>query len=57
MATSAIREDRQDCESRTTSKSASTSGSASSSTDEEERLRRLFLTCDRDGDGFIDRFV
>ena len=55
MASAAIGEDRQDCESRTTSKSASTSGSESSSTEEEERLRRLFLVCDRDGDGFIDR--
>ena len=56
MASAAIRDDRQDCESRTTSKSASTSGSESSSTEEEERLRRLFLTCDRDKDGFIDRY-
>ena len=56
MASAAIRNDRQDCESRTTSKSASTSGSESSSTEEEERLRRLFLTCDRDKDGFIDRY-
>lgn len=30
------------------------SGSESSSTEEEERLRRLFLACDRDSDGLID---
>lgn len=30
------------------------SGSESSSTEEEERLRRLFLACDRDNDGLID---
>ena len=30
-------------------------GSDSGSTEEEERLRRLFHACDRDGDGFIDR--
>ena len=40
---------------RTESNSASCSGSESSSTEEEERLRRLFQTCDRDGDGYIDR--
>lgn len=40
---------------KTPSKSASLSGSDSGSTEEEERLRRLFQTCDRDGDGFIDR--
>ena len=33
----------------------SSSGSESSSTEEEERLRRLFVACDRDGDGLIDR--
>ena len=38
------------------SKSSSSSGSDESST-EEERLRRLFQACDRDGDGFIDRSV
>ena len=37
------------------SKSTSCSGSESSSTEEEERLRRLFQTCDQDQDGFIDR--
>ena len=38
------------------SKSSST-GSDSESTEEEERLRRLFHACDRDGDGYIDRFA
>ena len=38
------------------SKSSST-GSDSGSTEEEERLRRLFHACDRDGDGFIDRLL
>jgi len=33
----------------------SASSSESDSTDEEERLRRLFSSCDRDGDGYIDR--
>ena len=45
----------QDDDYKTASKSASCSGSDSGSTEEEERLRRLFQTCDRDGDGFIDR--
>ena len=40
---------KEDC------KSVSCSGSESSSTEEEERLKRLFQTCDQDGDGFIDR--
>ena len=35
----------------------SASSSESDSTDEEERLRRLFSSCDRDGDGYIDRCV
>lgn len=30
------------------------SGSDSSGTSEEERLRRLFNSCDADGDGFLD---
>ena len=29
----------------------------SDSTESEERLKRLFDNCDRDKDGFIDRFV
>ena len=29
-------------------------GSDSNSTTEEEKLKRLFQTCDTDGDGFID---
>ncbi|XP_074661167.1 colorectal mutant cancer protein-like [Tubulanus polymorphus] len=33
---------------------SSSSGSDSSSTAEEERLRRLFVSCDHDGDGYID---
>lgn len=32
----------------------SSGSSESSSTEEEERLRRLFLACDRDSDGLID---
>ena len=35
----------------------SASSSESDSTEEEERLRRLFSSCDRDGDGYIDRLV
>ncbi|XP_066515330.1 colorectal mutant cancer protein isoform X2 [Hoplias malabaricus] len=35
--------------------SPSGGSSASSSTGEEERIRRLFQTCDGDGDGFINR--
>ncbi|KAM9213231.1 colorectal mutant cancer protein isoform 1-T1 [Leptosomus discolor] len=35
--------------------SAGSSGSDTSSTGEEERMRRLFQTCDGDGDGFISR--
>ncbi|KAK3590872.1 hypothetical protein CHS0354_033800 [Potamilus streckersoni] len=35
-------------------KSPSSSGSDSSSTSEEERLRRLFQSCDADGDGLLD---
>jgi len=35
----------------------SASSSESDSTEEEERLRRLFSSCDRDGDGYIDRFA
>ncbi|XP_065519629.1 colorectal mutant cancer protein isoform X1 [Lathamus discolor] len=35
--------------------SASSSSSDTSSTGEEERMRRLFQTCDGDGDGFINR--
>ena len=31
------------------------SSDESDSTEEEERLRRLFSSCDRDGDGYIDR--
>nr|XP_034320672.1 colorectal mutant cancer protein-like isoform X1 [Crassostrea gigas] len=34
--------------------SGSSTGSNSSSTGEEERLRRLFSSCDGDGDGFLD---
>ena len=34
--------------------SNSSSGSGSSSTCEEERLRKLFTSCDADGDGFLD---
>lgn len=33
------------------------SGSDSGSTPEEERIRRLFQTCDGNGDGFIDRYL
>lgn len=33
------------------------SGSDSSGTSEEERLRRLFNSCDADGDGFLDGYV
>ena len=36
-------------------KCGSGSDSEESVTDEEERLRLLFFSCDRDGDGFIDR--
>jgi len=36
---------------------SSTSGESDSTDDEEERLKQLFSTCDRDGDGFIDRSV
>ena len=32
------------------------SGSDSESTEEEERLRRLFNACDRDDDGYIDKY-
>lgn len=35
-------------------KTGSSSGSNSSSTGEEERLLRLFNSCDADGDGFLD---
>uniref|UniRef100_A0A8C0G440 MCC regulator of WNT signaling pathway n=2 Tax=Strigidae TaxID=30459 RepID=A0A8C0G440_BUBBB len=35
--------------------SSSSSSSDTSSTGEEERMRRLFQTCDGDGDGFISR--
>uniref|UniRef100_A0A8C3JWG7 MCC regulator of WNT signaling pathway n=1 Tax=Calidris pygmaea TaxID=425635 RepID=A0A8C3JWG7_9CHAR len=35
--------------------SAGSSSSDTSSTGEEERMRRLFQTCDGDGDGFISR--
>ena len=38
------------------SESGST-GSDSGSTEEEERLKRLFHACDRDGDGYIDRYL
>ena len=34
--------------------SCSSSGSGSSSTCEEERLRKLFTSCDADGDGYLD---
>jgi len=37
--------------------SQTSSGSGSSSTSEEERLKKLFETCDDDGDGFLNRFV
>lgn len=37
--------------------SQSSSGSGSSSTSEEERLKKLFETCDDDGDGFLNRWV
>ena len=38
------------------SESDSKSGdSDSGSTEEEERLKRLFQACDRDGDGLVDR--
>jgi Ca2+-binding EF-hand superfamily protein len=33
----------------------STSSESESTEDEEERLKQLFSSCDRDGDGFIDR--
>ena len=33
---------------------SSSTGSGSSSTCEEERLRKLFTSCDADGDGFLD---
>lgn len=33
------------------------SGSDSGSTPEEERIRRLFQTCDGNGDGYIDRWL
>ncbi|CAB1332794.1 unnamed protein product, partial [Coregonus sp. 'balchen'] len=35
--------------------SVSSGSSDTSSTGEEERMRRLFLTCDGDGDGYINR--
>lgn len=35
--------------------SASSGSSDTSSTGEEERMRRLFQTCDGDGDGYISR--
>jgi len=35
--------------------SGSSSSDASNSTAEEERVRRLFQTCDGDGDGYINR--
>ena len=34
--------------------SNSSTASGSSSTCEEERLRKLFTSCDADGDGFLD---
>ncbi|XP_026575817.1 colorectal mutant cancer protein isoform X1 [Pseudonaja textilis] len=37
------------------SSTSSSSSSDTSSTGEEERMRRLFQTCDGDGDGFISR--
>ncbi|KAK2512341.1 hypothetical protein Q9233_016341 [Columba guinea] len=37
--------------------SAGSSSSDTSSTGEEERMRRLFQTCDGDGDGFISRSI
>ena len=40
-----------------TDDASGSSGSDSGSTEEEERLRRLFTACDRDGDGYIDRSV
>ena len=48
----------RDCRAISTEKKGdSSSGSSESSTsEEEERLRRLFTACDRDGDGFIDRY-
>ncbi|XP_042304727.1 colorectal mutant cancer protein isoform X1 [Sceloporus undulatus] len=41
--------------SNNTGSTSSSSSSATSSTGEEERLRRLFQTCDGDGDGYISR--
>lgn len=40
---------------RETDEDKSSSGSESASTQEEERLKKLFSVCDRNGDGFIDR--
>ena len=57
MATKGQVDIEQAEESKTASKSRSSTSSESSSTEEEERLRRLFQTCDRDGDGYIDRWV
>ena len=56
MTSLAIKECGHEEGSQANSKSSSSSGSDESST-EEERLRRLFQACDRDGDGFIDRLV
>jgi hypothetical protein len=47
----------QHCADLVTQLNASSASSESGSTDEEERLRQLFLSCDRNGDGFIDRCV
>ena len=57
MASKSLVDIVQDTDNKPTSKSPSSNSSESSSTEEEERLRRLFQTCDRDGDGYIDRFV
>lgn len=43
-----------DADTKKSPKVGSCSDSDSSNTSEEERLRRLFQTCDADGDGFID---
>lgn len=36
--------------------SSESNSSETESVSEEERVRRLFLVCDADGDGFIDRY-
>ena len=57
MAAEGVPRRREMLRNKSSRKSGSSTGSESSSTEEEERLRRLFEACDRDRDGFIDRYA